>query len=86
MSELKPSAFKLWCYFAKNQNAYEFGLSSQDAQLFCNFSHPTYLAAFDELVKKGYLEEVELYPNLSGFLFRDKPYKKVEVDYSAATP
>ena len=28
---LKAGAFKLWVYFAKNQNGYEFALSSKDA-------------------------------------------------------
>ena len=30
--ELDAGAFKLWCYFAKNQNNYIFALSSKDAE------------------------------------------------------
>lgn len=71
MQNLKPSAFKLWAYLNANQDGYEFGLSGAEAQRICGFSCPTYLSAFNELVEKGYLEEVELYPALTGYLFRE---------------
>lgn len=69
MKNLKPSAFKLWGYLNSNQMNYEFGLSSADAQKVCNFSYNTYAAAVNELIEKGYLVAVELYPNLTGYLF-----------------
>ena len=55
MALLKPNAFKLWCYMAKNQNDYTFALSCADACTFCKMSKPTYLSAVDELIATGYL-------------------------------
>lgn len=55
MTQLKPNAFKVWCYLAKNQNNYTFALSCTDACEFCNISKPTYLSAIQELIAVGYL-------------------------------
>lgn len=55
MGVLKPNAFKLWCYLAKNQNNYTFALSSADACGFCKMSKPTYLTSIQELIANGYL-------------------------------
>ena len=55
MTLLKPNAFKLWCYMAKNQNNYTFALSCVDACRFCNMSKPTYLSGVQELISVGYL-------------------------------
>ena len=49
------AGFKLYYYIAKNQNNYEFALSSKD---FCNWSGVSlraYNTAFEELEKQGYL-------------------------------
>lgn len=55
MALLKPNAFKLWCYMAKNQNNYTFALSCADACAFCNITKPTYLSGIQELITVGYL-------------------------------
>lgn len=55
MALLKPNAFKLWCYMAKNQNGYTFALSRVDACKVCNMSKPTYLSAVQELIEVGYM-------------------------------
>ena len=55
MATLKPNAFKLWSYMAKNQNNYTFALSCVDACAFCNMSKPTYLSSVNELIDNGYL-------------------------------
>ena len=55
MELLKPNAFKVWCYLAKNQNNYTFALSAVDCCKFCNISKPTYLSAINELIDNGYL-------------------------------
>jgi hypothetical protein len=55
MTMLKPNAFKLWCYMAKNQNNYTFALSAVDACSFCNFGKSTYHTAVQELIDIGYL-------------------------------
>lgn len=57
MSSLSPNAFKMWVYLAKNQNNYTFALSKVDTMAWCGFSKNTYTAAFNELVKEGYLIE-----------------------------
>lgn len=69
MRALRPSTFKLWCYLGVNQDSYEFGFSSQDASLQCGMSKRTCIESIKELIEKGYLVEVELYPNLTGYLF-----------------
>lgn len=33
MRDLKPASYKLWCYFAENQNAYSFWLSPVDVHI-----------------------------------------------------
>lgn len=55
MRDLKPNTFKLWLYFAKNQNKYTFWLSAVDVHNFTGMSRSTYHRAFDELVDKFYL-------------------------------
>lgn len=55
MALLKPNAFKVWCYMAKNQNNYTFALSCVDACKFCKITKPTYLGCIQELIDAGYL-------------------------------
>ena len=57
MQHLGGNAFKMWCYLGKNQNNYTFALSKVDTMAWCGFSKNTYTAAFNELVKEGYLIE-----------------------------
>lgn len=52
---LKAGAFKLWIYFSKNQNNYEFGLSSSDALATFGMKKDQYDGAVKELIEKGYL-------------------------------
>lgn len=55
---LKPSTFKVWLYFAKNQEKYEFDLSSVAVCEYCNISDKTYREAIKELTDKRYLVQV----------------------------
>ena len=55
MSDLTPAQLKVWMYFAKNQNHYEFELSSVAVCGFCNISDKTYRDAIKTLVAKRYL-------------------------------
>lgn len=55
MRDLKPTAFKLWLYFAENQDKYQFYLSAMHACKTCGFGQTAYHKAFDELVDKYYL-------------------------------
>ncbi len=55
MNDLTPAHFKVWFYFAKNQNEYNFELSSIAVQNFCNVSDKTYRDAIKAMVEKRYL-------------------------------
>lgn len=49
--------FKLYIYFAKNQNNYNFALSSSDFCAWSGLSQTAYTTAFKELQDKGFLVE-----------------------------
>lgn len=49
------AGFKLYMYFAKNQDNYKFALSSSDFCKWSGYKIKAYNTAFDELVKNGYL-------------------------------
>ena len=74
MKELTPNAFKLWCYFNSNANGYEFGLSSKEVCEECGMSRNTYDKAVHILIDAGYLIQVELYENITGYLFIENGY------------
>lgn len=59
MNDLTPAQLKVWMYFAKNQNNYEFELSSVAVCAFCNISDKTYRDAVKALVAKRYLVQCE---------------------------
>ena len=52
---LKPSTFKIWMYFAKNQEGYEFELSSVAVCAYCNVSDKTYREGIKELIANRFL-------------------------------
>lgn len=47
--------FKLYMYLAKNQDKYQFNLSSTDYMNWSRCGYKAYKSAFEELVKEGYL-------------------------------
>lgn len=49
--------FKLYMYLAKNQDKYNFNLSSSDFMLWSGLGYTAYTTAFKELVTEGYLWE-----------------------------
>ena len=55
--DLKAGAFKLWIYFSKNQNFYEFALSNKDVNENFGIKKDQYDSAVKELISKGYLVE-----------------------------
>ena len=57
--ELDAAAFKLWIYFAKNQNGYEFALSSKDVADTFGMKRDQYNGAVKKLIDKGYLAQVD---------------------------
>jgi ferredoxin len=56
--KLDAGAFKLWVYFAKNQNGYEFALSSSEVEKTFGMKIKQYNNAVKELIEKGYLVEI----------------------------
>lgn len=80
MECLRPSAFKLWCYFNANQQGYEFAFSSKDFREKAKgkegknkiMSTQAYRDAWNELVEKKYLEYLdEIRPGVSGYVFHE---------------
>jgi hypothetical protein len=76
-SRLQSKAgFKLYMYLAKNQDKYNFALSSSD---FCNWSGlgiAAYRTAFEELEKQGYL--IINGSSTNNYIFYDKAQKEDE--------
>lgn len=62
--------FKLYMYLAKNQNNYDFALSSTDFKEWSGLDATAYTTAFEELKSKGYL--VALNDKETIYFFRDK--------------
>lgn len=71
MNNLKnSSALKLWLFFVKNQNGYQFELSQVEANKW-GISKSSYYRGKEELVQKGYLVPVKEGSNI--FTFFDQP-------------
>ena len=62
--------FKLYMYLAKNQDDYEFALSSADFKEWSGLGLRAYTTAFEELKSKGYL--IALNDSETIYCFRDK--------------
>lgn len=56
---LDAPSFKLWIYFSKNQNSFEFALSSKDVADTFGMKRDQYNGAIEKLIKKGYLINIE---------------------------
>lgn len=74
--DLDAGAFKLWCYFMKNQDTYKFSLSNTDVKDRFGIKIKQYNNAVQELIAKGYLI------NTSGnqFTFYDMPVVDTKKD------
>ena len=72
---LDAGAFKLWCYFAKNQDSYMFALSSKDVELTMGIKIKQYNNAVKELIQKGYLVLVNKSSNIYNFYEMNCNYK-----------
>ncbi len=57
-ADLKSGAFKLWVYFAKNQDNYIFALSNKAVAETFGIKKDQYDNAIKELIEKGYLKEI----------------------------
>ena len=56
-TQLKSGAFKLWVYFAKNQDGYVFGLSNKAVAETFGIKKDQYDNAIADLIQKGFLIE-----------------------------
>lgn len=68
---LSGNGFKLWTYFAQNQDGYEFALYSKHVIDKCRFGANTYTKVFKELVDLGFL--VQNIDNQSHYDFYETP-------------
>ena len=74
MQTLKPTTYKVWSYFDKNQSGYEFALSRVAVMRFCRVSNDTYHKAIRELIETGYLVET----GANQFDFYEIPHEQEE--------
>lgn len=70
--------FKLYMYFAKNQNKYAFALSSSDFMEWSGLAYSAYTSAFKELVQHGFLVQNPKKEN--EYFFYDKPCLAEEIE------
>ena len=68
--------FKLYMYLAKNQDKYNFALSSSDFRKWSGLGIAAYRTAFEELEKKGYL--IINGSSTNNYIFYDKAQKEDE--------
>ena len=64
--------FKLYMYLAKNQNNYNFALSSADFCMWSGLAIKAYRTAFSELIQQGYLIPKTNNEKETIFIFYDK--------------
>lgn len=73
IKSLTPAQFKVWLYFAKNQNGYTLELSKVAVMEFCNVSEKTYKEAIKEMVEQRYL--VKRADGSNKYDFYEKPFQ-----------
>ena len=74
----KKASFKLYVYLAKNQDKYNFALSSSHFMAWAGVAKTAYDSAFEELEEKGYLVPKE--PGSTVYTFYDKSQKLLQQD------
>lgn len=68
--DLEAGAFKLWIFFAKNQNNYTFALSSKEVKDSFGMGIKQYNTAIEKLIEKGYLVAEE---GSNQYIFNEMP-------------
>ena len=78
--QLSGDAFKMWVYFSKNQNNYEFNLSSQHAIESFSLSKRRYDNAIKELTTLGFLVDTNTDPDevINRWTFYEDPLTNKE--------
>ena len=79
VQDLKGSALKMWLYFNKNQDGYQFELS-QKACRDWGIKKDSYYEGIRELESKGYL--IPIYQGSNIYCFYEKPKAKTPKDFS----
>ena len=74
----KKASFKLYMYLAKNEDKYNFALSSSHFMAWAGVAKTAYDSAFEELEEKGYLVPKE--PGSTVYTFYDKSQKLLQQD------
>lgn len=59
MQNLKANTFKVWLYIIKNQDSWNFQLSSKHGSQFTGMCTKTFESCINELIAKGYLQCVD---------------------------
>ena len=73
---LSVGGFKLYIYFAQNQENYTFALSSKAFMEWASLGRDAYTTAFNELVDKGYLIQDNKQANKYYFYDKAQPTNK----------
>lgn len=76
---LDAPAFKLWVYFSKNQNNYNFALSRQDVEETFGMKKAQYTSAINKLIEQGFLT-LKKEPNL--WVFSEFPSENEQEECS----
>lgn len=72
----QKASMKLYIYFVKNQNNYNFELSSKDFCEWSGCSIEAYRTAFKELIEKEFLHKTNIDGSNEYYIFYDKPPEK----------
>ena len=78
MKELKANTYKLWCYFAQNQDNYSFWLSPIAVNNSTGISRSSYHRALIELIEKFYI--IEDSKNKNHYIFYETPQDERKTD------
>lgn len=76
LAVLSPNTFKLWTFFAKNSNGYEFALYRTNVMKCCKFGASTYTKSIQELVNLKYLIPTK---DGRGYDFYDTPQETGDI-------
>lgn len=74
MKDLKGECFKLWAYFSKNQNNFQFDLSYKELEQW-GIAKSTYYDNIKILIKKGYLQQKDEHSNI--FYFTETAFSEI---------
>ena len=76
MRDLKANTYKMWCYFAQNQNSYSFWLSPIDVHNSTGISRSSYHRTLTELIEKFYIIE----DSKNHYIFYESPQDERKTD------